>query len=84
MINGSQQNIKAPVSFCLAHKYGIMLSRNRLSYAFGSLLTMIRNVLTKMLGDPSHKTIKSLTPLVTEVNSLEAEMVQRSDDALRD
>ena len=45
---------------------------------------MFRNVLTKVLGDPSHKTIKSLTPLVTEVNSLEAEMMQKSDDKLRD
>ncbi len=45
---------------------------------------MFRNVLTKVLGDPNKKTIKSLTPLVEEVNALEAEMQHKSNDELRD
>ena len=45
---------------------------------------MIKNVLTKVLGDPNQKIIKSLTPLVEEVSSLEAEMQRKSNDELAD
>ena len=45
---------------------------------------MIKNVLTKVLGDPNQKIIKSLTPLVEEVSSLEAEMRRKSNDELAD
>jgi preprotein translocase subunit SecA len=45
---------------------------------------MFRNVLTKVLGDPNLKVIKNLTPLVEEVNALEAEMQHKSDGELRD
>jgi len=45
---------------------------------------MLKNVLTKVLGDPNLKIIKSLTPLVEEVNTLEAEMQRQSNDELRD
>jgi preprotein translocase subunit SecA len=44
---------------------------------------MFKNVLTKILGDPSQKTVKQLTPLVDEVNALEAEMRRKSNDELR-
>jgi preprotein translocase subunit SecA len=44
---------------------------------------MFKNVLTKVLGDPNQKIIRSLTPLVEEVNALEAEMKAKSDDELR-
>jgi len=45
---------------------------------------MFRNVLTKVLGDPNLRVIKGLTPLVEEVNALEAEMQHQSDGELRD
>ncbi|MEJ2557898.1 MAG: preprotein translocase subunit SecA, partial [Anaerolineae bacterium] len=45
---------------------------------------MFRNVLTKVLGDPNLRVIKGLTPLVEEVNALEAEMQHKSDGELRD
>jgi len=45
---------------------------------------MFKSVLTKVLGDPNLKVIKSLTPLVEEVNALEAEMQRKSDEELRD
>ncbi|MBC8252534.1 MAG: preprotein translocase subunit SecA [Ardenticatenia bacterium] len=44
---------------------------------------MLKNVLTKVLGDPNQKTIDRLTPLVEEVNALEADMQRRSNDELR-
>jgi preprotein translocase subunit SecA len=44
---------------------------------------MFKNVLTKILGDPSQKTVKQLTPLVDEVNALEPEMQRRSNAELR-
>ena len=44
---------------------------------------MFKNVLTKVLGDPNQKTIDKLTPLVEEVNALEADMQRRSNDELR-
>ena len=44
---------------------------------------MFKNVLTKVLGDPNKKTIERLTPLVEEVNALEADMQRRSNDELR-
>lgn len=59
----------------------------RLSFksdATGSELNMFKNVLTKVLGDPSQKTIKSLTPLVEEVNALEPETKRKSNGELRD
>jgi preprotein translocase subunit SecA len=45
---------------------------------------MFRNVVTKVLGNPNQKTIKSLTPLVEDVNRLEPEMERKSDEELRD
>jgi preprotein translocase subunit SecA len=45
---------------------------------------MFRNVVTKVLGDPNQKTIKSLTPLVEDVNRLESEMERKSDEELRE
>ena len=45
---------------------------------------MFRNVLTKVLGDPNQKLIKSLTPLVEEVNALEADLRGKSNADLRD
>jgi preprotein translocase subunit SecA len=45
---------------------------------------MLRNVVTKVLGDPNRKTINNLTPLVEEVNRLEPEMERKSDQELRD
>jgi preprotein translocase subunit SecA len=45
---------------------------------------MLRSVLTKVLGDPNEKVIRSLTPLVGKVAELEAEMQLKSDDELRD
>jgi preprotein translocase subunit SecA len=45
---------------------------------------MFRNVLTKVLGDPNQKTIQNLTPLVEEVDALEADMKRKSDGDLRD
>ncbi len=45
---------------------------------------MFRSVLTKVLGDPNLRVIKGLTPLVEEVNALEAEMQHKSDGELRD
>jgi preprotein translocase subunit SecA len=45
---------------------------------------MFRNVLTKVLGDPNEKVIKSLTPLVDEVGDLEMAMQRKSDAELRD
>ena len=44
---------------------------------------MLKNVLTKVLGDPNQKTIDRLTPLVEEVNALEADMQRRCNDELR-
>ncbi len=44
---------------------------------------MLKSVLTKVLGDPNEKVIKSLTPLVEKVRDLEAEMRHKSSDELR-
>jgi preprotein translocase subunit SecA len=40
-------------------------------------------LLNKLVGDSNEKTIKSLQPVVVEINSLEDEMKSLSDDALR-
>ena len=45
---------------------------------------MLKGLFTKVVGDPNQKAIKRLTPLVEEVNRLETEMSQQSDEALRD
>ncbi len=45
---------------------------------------MIKNVLTKVLGDPNQKVIKGLTPLVQEVSGLGEEMQRKSNDELCD
>jgi len=44
---------------------------------------MLRNVVTKVLGDPNQKIVKSLAPLVEEVSALEAEMKRKTNDELR-
>jgi preprotein translocase subunit SecA len=43
----------------------------------------MRKFLTKVLGDPNTKTLKSIQPLVDEVNSLESEYSAMSDSRLR-
>lgn len=45
---------------------------------------MWKSLLTKVIGDPNQREIKRLMPLVDEVNVLEAEISQMSDEALRD
>jgi preprotein translocase subunit SecA len=45
---------------------------------------MLRNVVTKVLGDPNQKTINSLAPLVEELSRLQPEMERKSDEELRD
>ncbi|MGH2507359.1 MAG: hypothetical protein ACRDHZ_08130, partial [Ktedonobacteraceae bacterium] len=39
-------------------------------------------LLGKMLGDPNKKELKLIQPLVDEINGLETEMQQLSDDEL--
>ena len=41
------------------------------------------NILSKLKGDPSERVAKKLRPLVEEINSLEPQVVQRSDAQLR-
>jgi preprotein translocase subunit SecA len=45
---------------------------------------MFKNVLSTILGDPSQKAVKRLTPLVDEVNALEEGMGRKSNDELRE
>jgi preprotein translocase subunit SecA len=44
----------------------------------------VLKLLTKIVGDPNVKELKKLQPLVDEINGLEAEMVELSDEELRD
>ncbi len=44
---------------------------------------MFKNLLKKVVGDPSEKFIKQIQPLVDEINALEPEMKRLSDDELR-
>ncbi len=45
---------------------------------------MLGRLLTKLVGDPNEKTLKSLQPLVDEINALEPEMEARSQEELRE
>ncbi|HHB90872.1 MAG TPA: preprotein translocase subunit SecA, partial [Anaerolineae bacterium] len=45
---------------------------------------MFKNLLKKVVGDPSEKFIKQIQPIVDEINRLEPEMKRLSDEALRD
>ena len=44
---------------------------------------MFKSVLKTVFGDPHQKEIKTLTPLVEEVNALADEMKSKSDEELR-
>ena len=44
---------------------------------------MLRNLLTKVVGDPNEKEIKRIQPFVAEINALEPEFQAMSDDELR-
>ncbi|MFN8454361.1 MAG: SEC-C metal-binding domain-containing protein [Anaerolineae bacterium] len=44
---------------------------------------MLKNIFKAVLGDPNQKEIKKFTPLVEDVNRLEAEMQAKSDSDLR-
>jgi len=44
---------------------------------------MFKNVLAKVVGDRNQREVKRLTPLVDEVNALEATMREKSNDDLR-
>jgi preprotein translocase subunit SecA len=44
---------------------------------------MLKNLLTKVMGDPNEKELDRLQPLVDEINELEAEFQQLSDAQLR-
>jgi preprotein translocase subunit SecA len=44
---------------------------------------MLKEIFTKVLGDPNEKELNRLQPLVEEINSLEPEMQQLSDEELR-
>lgn len=44
---------------------------------------MFKNLLKKVVGDPSEKVIKQIRPLVDEINALEPEIKQLSDEELR-
>ncbi len=44
---------------------------------------MLRNLLTKVVGDPNEKEIKRIQPFVAEINALEPEFQAMSDDDLR-
>ncbi len=44
---------------------------------------MFKNLLKKVVGDPSEKFIKQIQPLVDEINALEPEMQSLSDEELR-
>lgn len=44
---------------------------------------MLRNLLTKVVGDPNEKEIKRIQPIVAEINTLEPEFQHMSDEELR-
>ncbi len=44
---------------------------------------MLRNLFTKVVGDPNEKEIKRIQPIVDEINALEPEMQRLSDDELK-
>ena len=44
---------------------------------------MLRNLLTKVVGDPNEKEIKRIQPIVDAINALEPEMQRLSDEELR-
>ncbi len=44
---------------------------------------MFKNLLKKVVGDPSEKFIKQIQPIVDEINALEPEIKRLSDDELR-
>ena len=44
----------------------------------------MRSVLTKILGDPNDKALKSIRPIVEDINALEPAMQALSDDELRE
>ncbi|MCS7039214.1 MAG: preprotein translocase subunit SecA [Anaerolineae bacterium] len=43
---------------------------------------MLRNLLTKVVGDPNEKELKRIQPLVAEINALEPEFQRMSDEEL--
>ena len=45
---------------------------------------VMRGLLSRLLGDPSEREVARLRPIVEEINSLEPEFQQLSDEALRD
>ena len=45
--------------------------------------TMLKGIVTKIVGDPNAKEIKRLQPIVDEINALEPEMQELSDEELR-
>jgi len=44
---------------------------------------MIKNIFTKVLGDPDEKEVRRIQPLVDEINALEPEMKQRSQEEMQ-
>ncbi|MBS1253362.1 MAG: Protein translocase subunit SecA [Anaerolineales bacterium] len=44
---------------------------------------MIRNLLTKVLGDPNEKELERIQPIVDEINALEPEMEERSQKKMQ-
>ncbi|MEO8083821.1 MAG: preprotein translocase subunit SecA [Ardenticatenales bacterium] len=45
---------------------------------------MINSLVTKIVGDPNAKTVKRIQPIVREVNALEKDFEQLTDEALRE
>jgi preprotein translocase subunit SecA len=45
---------------------------------------MFHNILTKVLGDPNEKELKRLWPIVEQINTLESECQELTDEQLRD
>ena len=59
------------------------LSYNCADRWFKGLLKMIVNVLKKIFGSHNERVVKSLWPIVDEINGLEPEIKKLSDDGLR-
>ena len=44
---------------------------------------MFKKLLTRVMGDPNEREVRSLQPIIDEINQLENEMKARSDADLR-
>ncbi len=55
----------------------------KLQYAFAKVIVFILNLMKRFLGTKQDRDLKSLSPLINEINALEPKMQKMSDDELK-